>query len=93
MNIGMLLPSYFPPDVRVHREAKVLIENGHKVFLFTKLRYTPTSIYKSSMKRFEKYDGINVVRYPLFEISKIKILDRLSEFILNVPLQSNVPYL
>jgi len=32
-NIGMILASKFPPDIRIEKEAKALIENGYKVYL------------------------------------------------------------
>lgn len=35
MRVGMILESFFPPDIRVEKEARRLIESGHEVFLLT----------------------------------------------------------
>ena len=35
MNIGMVLDKYFPPDIRVEKEAKTLISEEHDIFLIS----------------------------------------------------------
>jgi len=36
MKIGMVLWAQFPPDIRVKRQARYLVENGHEVHLICK---------------------------------------------------------
>ena len=54
MNIGMVLNSIFPPDVRVEKEARSLIEQGHKVYLL--------SAPSDNRPKEEKIEGIHVYR-------------------------------
>ncbi|MFD1685881.1 glycosyltransferase family 4 protein [Halobellus litoreus] len=56
MHIGMILRSTFPPDIRVRREAKFLVNHGHKLTLFCTDEPNRTST--------ETIDGINVIRVP-----------------------------
>ena len=57
MNIGMVLPNSFPPDIRVEKEARCLIEQGHKVFLL--------AYQKNGQLKEENVNGIHVVRVSL----------------------------
>lgn len=54
MNICMVLDSYFPPDIRVEKEARALISAGHRIFLL--------SLGKEGMPAVENINGINVIR-------------------------------
>ena len=56
MHICMILDNFFPPDIRVEKEAHTLIEAGHTVTLMCRNRGgQPVS---------ETIDGIHVVRIP-----------------------------
>ncbi len=57
MKILMLLPSFFPPDIRVEKEARTLLKAGHEVFLLCRS--------KEGMPREELVQGIKVVRAVL----------------------------
>ena len=54
MKICMVLKSYFPPDIRIEKEAKILIGAGHKIYLL--------SLGKRGMPKRENINGINVIR-------------------------------
>jgi len=54
MNICMVLDSYFPPDIRVEKEARALLSAGHKIYLL--------SSGKKGMPAVENINGINVIR-------------------------------
>ncbi len=54
MKIGMVLHKPFPPDPRVAREAKSLIEAGHTVFLLC--------LGKPGQTQRETIEGLHVVR-------------------------------
>lgn len=54
MKICMVLRGYFPPDIRVEKEAKVLSSVGHKVYVL--------SLGKEGMPEIENIDGINIIR-------------------------------
>ena len=54
MNICMVLQSYFPPDIRVEKEARALISAGHKIYLL--------SLGEKGMPAVEDIKGINVIR-------------------------------
>ncbi|RLI52987.1 MAG: hypothetical protein DRP09_16800, partial [Candidatus Thorarchaeota archaeon] len=56
MNIGMVLYSRFPPDIRVEKEARSLIAAGYKVHLLT----PPLG----NRPKQEEIDGIIVQRIP-----------------------------
>ena len=58
MNICMVLDSYFPPDIRVEKEARALLKAGHKVVVL--------SLKRKGRAWVENVDGIEVVRisYP-----------------------------
>ena len=43
MRIGMILENDFPPDIRVEKEARSLIEAGHKVYLLCMQKKTGPS--------------------------------------------------
>lgn len=61
MRIGMVLQTTFPPDIRVEKEAKALLEAGHRIFLLT----SKTDI----QAREESLNGIEVRRcVPLSKI-------------------------
>ena len=60
MRILMLLDTFFPPDIRVEKEARTLLKAGHEVYLLSPARNgTPND---------ELSDGIRVIRKkpPLF---------------------------
>lgn len=57
MKIGMVLYSKFPPDIRIEKEARTLLNAGHKVYL---LSYTQENEQKSE----ELVNGIHVRRIP-----------------------------
>ncbi|MBA7679021.1 hypothetical protein ES703_87302 [subsurface metagenome] len=57
MKIGMVLYSKFPPDIRIEKEARTLLNAGHKVYL---LSYTQENEQKSE----EVVNGIHVRRIP-----------------------------
>ena len=54
MKILMLLESFFPPDIRVEKEARTLLKAGHEVFLLSRGR--------NSMLDEEFVGGIRVIR-------------------------------
>jgi glycosyltransferase involved in cell wall biosynthesis len=58
MNILMVLDNRFPPDIRVEKEARGLIKNGHRVFLLCRPHENATAS--------EIIEGINIIRvnYP-----------------------------
>ncbi|MHA1428518.1 MAG: hypothetical protein ACTSQI_21245, partial [Candidatus Helarchaeota archaeon] len=56
MNIGMVLNTRFPPDIRVEKEARSLIAAGYKVHLLT----PPLG----NRPKQEEIDGIIVQRTP-----------------------------
>lgn len=55
MNIGMLLKNKFPPDIRVEKEARSLIEGGHSVFLLAE--------GQTNQAELEQVDQITVKRF------------------------------
>lgn len=56
MNIGMILDSSFPPDIRVEKEARCLIEHDHRVFLLSRL--------KTGQLKEEIINRIHILRIP-----------------------------
>ena len=52
----LLMGSQFPPDIRVAKEARVLIDAGHEVFLLASDKGSTVSV--------ENIDGVEVHRYP-----------------------------
>lgn len=69
MNICMVLASYFPPDIRVEKEARALISAGHKIYLL--------SLGKNGMPAIEDVNGINVIRvFP-----RVSFLNRVWRFL------------
>lgn len=54
MNICMVLDSYFPPDIRVEKEARALLSAGHKIYLL--------SLGKKGMPAVENINDICVIR-------------------------------
>ena len=54
MKILMLLGGFFPPDIRVEKEARTLIKAGHEVFLL--------SLGKDDMRNEELVEDISVIR-------------------------------
>ena len=69
MNILMVLSdSTFPPDIRVEKEAKSLIKEGHKLFLLAR--------NKGNQPKIEDLENIKVIRFrqPLREIPNVKLL-------------------
>ena len=66
MKILMLLDNQFPPDIRVEKEAKSLLNEGHEVAI---LSYN----YKSA-KPEEIVNGIRVFRFPVNKQVSKKIL-------------------
>lgn len=53
----MLLTDTYPPDIRVEKEAKALINAGHEVTLIC--------LYNPEQPRRETVDGVDVIRLPL----------------------------
>jgi len=51
MNIGMILNTPFPPDIRVEKEARALSNGGHNVFLLA---------YGKPSKSIVKFEHISV---------------------------------
>ena len=68
MKICMVLDSYFPPDIRVEKEARALIRAGHEIYLL--------SLGKEGKPFIENFNGINVIRISPPE----SFLDRLLNF-------------
>ncbi|MEM1520205.1 MAG: glycosyltransferase family 4 protein [Candidatus Korarchaeum sp.] len=56
MRICMVLLGYFPPDIRIEREAGALLEAGHEVYLL--------SLGRRGTPREEVINGIRVIRTP-----------------------------
>jgi len=70
MNILMLLQDrYFPPDIRVEKEARALLSAGHEIFLLSQ--------GKKEMPLVEAVNGINVIRVLPSE----KFLNRMHNFL------------
>ena len=67
MNIGMVLESSFPPDIRIEKEAKSLIQNKFNVFVI--------SAMKKGLPSKESSNGIEIIRisYPKNVLSRIAI--------------------
>jgi len=65
MNIGMVLHTRFPPDIRVEKEARSLIAAGYKVYLLT----PPLG----NRPEREEVDGIIVQRTPLSNLLTRKL--------------------
>lgn len=64
MRIGMVLWGNFPPDIRVEKEANILLKEGHEVFLLA-LKRNPKE------REHEVYRGIKISRMPkppLYEV-------------------------
>jgi len=57
LKILMLLGGFFPPDIRVEKEARSLLKAGHEVFLL--------SASKGDMPNEETVEGIKVIRKKL----------------------------
>jgi glycosyltransferase involved in cell wall biosynthesis len=57
MNITLLLLNPFTNDARVHKEAKTLASNGHKV--------TVVALWQKGLKQHEEQDGYNIIRLHL----------------------------
>lgn len=53
----MVLEGEYPPDIRIEKEARTLISQGHKIFLL--------SLEKPGKKEYEVVEGINVIRINL----------------------------
>jgi len=71
MKICMVLNSYFPPDIRVEKEARALLSAGHKIYLL--------SLGKRGMSEKEVIGGIKVIRIFPSEII-FNIVKRYSVF-------------
>ena len=70
MKICMVLNGYFPPDIRVEKEARALIRAGHEIYLL--------SLGKKGMSSTEYYKGINILRIFPSESFLGRILDFIS---------------
>jgi len=58
MKICMVLYGFFPPDIRVEKEARALLNAGHEIFLL--------SLGERGMPAIEEINGIKVIRvFPL----------------------------
>jgi glycosyltransferase involved in cell wall biosynthesis len=53
----MVLEGEYPPDIRIEKEARTLVSEGHKIFLL--------SLEKPGKKEYEVVEGINVIRINL----------------------------
>jgi glycosyltransferase involved in cell wall biosynthesis len=73
MNIGMLLTNEFPPDSRVEKEARTLINAGHTVFILC-LKF------KKNIPN-ENYKGIHIVRAYISR----KVHKKLFALVISVP--------
>ena len=54
MRIGMILEGVFPPDIRVEKEVRRLLDNGYEVFLL--------STWKTGLKYEETINGLQISR-------------------------------
>lgn len=72
MRIGMILDQHFPPDPRVENEARLLLQNDHKVFLF--------SFSRIFQKDRQNINGINVLHYK-----QRRLIYKLSALVHTVP--------
>lgn len=74
MNIGIIFPGKFPPEIRIEKEAKSLIKAGHNVFLLC--------LNLDNEKDIDNYMRINIKR--------LKIENKgLSKFFMNIALKLN----
>jgi glycosyltransferase involved in cell wall biosynthesis len=65
LRICMVLQYYFPPDIRVEKEARALVKAGHDVLILCS--------GKSGMKSEELIDGVRVIRKPEPRNSMMKL--------------------
>jgi glycosyltransferase involved in cell wall biosynthesis len=98
MNIGMILESYYPEDIRITKEASALISSGYQVYLLCKRRQgekeeeTINGIHifriKAGTRLYTKalYDSINSIfwKYPIFYRSILKFIRNFSIDIIHV---------
>lgn len=73
MKICVLLPSHFPPDIRVEKEARSLIADSHEIYLICMGR-------EDRLTR-ESFENINVHRLPFR--GKLDLLARVSAYSIN----------
>ena len=64
MKIGMILHKYFPPDIRVEKEARLLKRAGHEIFIFCKK--------EGSSQVEEKTEDCTIVRFDPNEFKTLK---------------------
>jgi len=76
MRIGMILDHYFPPDIRVEKEAISLTKAGHEVYLLCFRR-------KDERQSEILYKGIHLIKISVSE-TIIKKLRALTNTILNI---------
>jgi glycosyltransferase involved in cell wall biosynthesis len=69
MKILMVLGHFFPPDIRIEKEAKVLIKEGHEVFL--------SSPMNNNSPYVEELNGIKILRFD----PPGKFLERIKNYI------------
>jgi len=76
MKIGMILDHYFPPDIRVEKEAISLLNDGHEVYLLC--------LRKRDEKQSEiLYKGIHLIKISASE-TIIKKLRALTNTLINI---------
>lgn len=87
MNICMILNEYFPPDIRIEKEVRSLIEAGHNIYLL--------SLGKIGAPYIENVDGINVIRIlpPRDFINKVTRLFWFNLFFENIFWERNLEYI
>jgi len=83
----MILKRYFPPDIRVEKEARSLIRAGHNIYLL--------SLGKIGMPSRENINGINVIRIssPKSFINKAWSFFWFNLFFENIFWEKNLEYI
>lgn len=66
MKIGMIFDKYFPPDIRVEKEARLLKAAGHQIFIFSKR--------EGSAPIEEKAEDYTIIRFDPNEFRTLKNL-------------------
>ena len=86
MRIGMILERVFPSDIRVEKEARHLIENGHEVFLL--------SLWKKDLPINEQIDNIHISRIKIENNIINRIINYLdfSLFFIQPAMQKNIDF-
>jgi glycosyltransferase involved in cell wall biosynthesis len=85
MNILMILDGEFPPDQRVEKEAKSLIESGHHVHIacYTKKHkdgyeiYRNIVIHRRSISEFLHKTSVSILKFPFYFSFWRKFVDKI----------------